>query len=534
MLAYLSQFVLSVEGVITACASIVIFALWATISFSVRITPIIRTMKKANSKISEYDGELTFAENYEDFNTWVADVPLLKSPWQEFTETLILESGEKIKNTDDAETFFNEATIISPSVNLRFYSSLSNIITGTGILGTFIGLVFGVYEAAEKITVTSTNYVPPEEAMKGLLTGASLAFMTSISGLGMSIIFSWYEKHFSNRANNLVRQWNLSLDERLERLTPERIAVDTYREVQQQTQELKSFNNELIFSIQQSLEENIIGGLQPVLQDLLAVTREMRDHRELANEEMLKGIVDEFKQAIQGAAGKEISSMAETLEKLNESLSQQTNGMVDSHQKMNEETQKLIEKVGQVLNESVVGLEKTLNNIDKAAEKMGDTAHIFVSVIDKINGSFEQLETISRRLENVSIALEETAGGLTDLNSSQAEAVGSIKEGIEVLRSSQDQVVSSWEAYSNRFGDIDNSLSKFFTDLQQGVQGYSEQVNTFLKDIDGLMAESVDKLGGAASEIRETVDGLSEQLDAILEAFRNMAQKSSVQALEVN
>ncbi|SEA68357.1 hypothetical protein SAMN05660420_02864 [Desulfuromusa kysingii] len=528
MMAYVGEFILSGKGVFLACSIIILSAFWAIIRFSHRIFPIINVLKEANQKIAEYEDERQFSENYEEFNGWVKNTPLLKFPWEEFTETLILEPDQKIKNTDDAVTYFNESSIISPTVNIRFYNSVPNIITGAGILGTFIGLVFGVEDAARNIAGQANAHLPPEVAMKALLHGASLAFTTSISGLFMSMVFSWYEKHFLNKAHGYIRSWNLSLDERLERLTPERLAVDTYREVQQQTQELKAFNTDLIWSITQSLEDNIGGKLQPILTDLLGVTRQMRDNRDATNEEMLKGVVDEFKEAIQGAAGKEMAQLGETLGDLNDKLFLQTSGMTEAHEKMAAGTKDLLEQVGDVIKSSVDGLKETLINVDSAATAMGKTATQFMEITKQLIGSFEQFETISRRLENVSLTLEETGEALKESNRAQTEAVVSIKESIDNLYDTHNQVAKSWESYSNRFGDIDESLSKFFTDLQQGVQAYSEQVNSFLQDIDRLMADSIDKLGGATSEIRDTVEGLSEQLDDIAKVFANAKAEEPV------
>jgi hypothetical protein len=59
------------------------------------------------------------------------------------------------------------------------------------ILGTFIGLVAGIYLASTNLA--SDNIVLAKQAMQQLLHGASLAFITSIFGLSSSIVFSWRE-----------------------------------------------------------------------------------------------------------------------------------------------------------------------------------------------------------------------------------------------------------------------------------------------------------------------------------------------------
>jgi chromosome segregation ATPase len=253
----------------------------------------------------------------------------------------------------------------------------------------------------------------------------------------------------------------------------------------------------------------------------------MRDNRDLTNEEMLKTVVDEFKEAIQASAGKEMTALGNTLGDLNEQFSAQASGMATSHAEMVASTHEIIDKVSTVLKESVDGLSNTLENIDFAASAMSETANKFLSVTEQLSGSFEQLETVSRRLENVSLTLEEAGDGLKELNSSQLQAVTEIREGVDKVHTSQETISRAWEAYSKRFDQVDSHLEKFFVGLQEGLVGYTEQVNKFLHDIDGHLANSVDKLGGASGEINENVENLSDQLDALRHVFASLNQATS-------
>ena len=69
--------------------------------------------------------------------------------WQEFADALITrqrgESQEKIVyKTDEASLFFSEERLIGQYVNLRFWNGVPSILVGLGILGTFVGLVWGL------------------------------------------------------------------------------------------------------------------------------------------------------------------------------------------------------------------------------------------------------------------------------------------------------------------------------------------------------------------------------------------------------
>ncbi|TOQ08322.1 hypothetical protein CGH04_20465, partial [Vibrio parahaemolyticus] len=64
---------------------------------------------------------------------------------------------------------------------MRYFNSVPNKLTGLGILGTFLGLVAGIYLASSGIG--SNNIDEAKGALSHLLDGASLAFLTSIAGL---------------------------------------------------------------------------------------------------------------------------------------------------------------------------------------------------------------------------------------------------------------------------------------------------------------------------------------------------------------
>ncbi len=59
-------------------------------------------------------------------------------------------------------------------------------LTAVGILGTFLGLAAGIGMAAEGLTASAQQAVT--QALKQLLAGESLAFVTSILGIFFSLV----------------------------------------------------------------------------------------------------------------------------------------------------------------------------------------------------------------------------------------------------------------------------------------------------------------------------------------------------------
>ena len=74
---------------------------------------------------------------------------------REFVETLILpesESDDPIRNTSEVSRYLNDATIIFPRISSGYYHAVPNLLTGVGILGTFLGLAAGVGAASSGLS----------------------------------------------------------------------------------------------------------------------------------------------------------------------------------------------------------------------------------------------------------------------------------------------------------------------------------------------------------------------------------------------
>ena len=84
----------------------------------------------------------------------------LKSCWDEFSDTL---HGQKkadsqgvmqvnrYRATALANSFFTEQIVISTPLKAEFFKHLPGILTGIGIIGTFLGLILGLFTFDEKL-----------------------------------------------------------------------------------------------------------------------------------------------------------------------------------------------------------------------------------------------------------------------------------------------------------------------------------------------------------------------------------------------
>ena len=80
-------------------------------------------------------------KNFPDIGN-ISDIAL-KSIWDEYTSTFIQYNGSS-KTDEYASDYFNERNLISKKTNLKLLNSIPSILVGLGILGTFVGLTYGI------------------------------------------------------------------------------------------------------------------------------------------------------------------------------------------------------------------------------------------------------------------------------------------------------------------------------------------------------------------------------------------------------
>ena len=139
-------------------------------------------------------------------------------------------------------------------------------------------------------------------------------------GLFFSLVFLFVERRRLRILHVALDRWVLELETRLLRVTPEGLL---YEAVSQQTatvEELKTFNTELVFSIQQALEERIANRLSPQLERLVEIMEQVREQQAIGAGQFLSAAVDKFAAVLSEQTGSQFDNLAATVEQLNAAL----------------------------------------------------------------------------------------------------------------------------------------------------------------------------------------------------------------------
>jgi hypothetical protein len=139
------------------------------------------------------------SEDIQMLDSGMQQEPIFRNPWAQYRTTLILEQvpwfvDPRIFSTRPAAEVFTQEILIAKHVNLTFYRQFPSLVTGLGLLLTFLALFIGL----GKLHADGSEIV----GIQGLINGLAGKFLTSIVGLIVANVFTFIEKPLIARLMN--------------------------------------------------------------------------------------------------------------------------------------------------------------------------------------------------------------------------------------------------------------------------------------------------------------------------------------------
>ena len=504
----------------------------------------------------------------------------LAEAWREFEDSLITrkrnENQEVVYKTDEASLFFSEDRLLEHHLNLRFWNSVPALLVGFGILGTFVGLVWGLIPFSG-IDFTQTDQI--QSAIKELLSGVSTAFVTSVWGMLTSLVFNWLEKRRISRVNRAITNLQRALDQLFTLTTQEEIAIQQEVELEQQTAALKSFSTDLADKIKIAMEPSLdnlktaveglrqqkeesstdaIGKLIKEFQDSLS-TSTVIQMEELAKtvgdasqslknlpeqmEKMITGVQDQIVQTrhLLGATSEEqtdqmkkmFSEMRATLQKANQDAIAAQSETADM---VNEKMRKQVEQTASRLGESIYDAEKSINTL---LQQQGEQTKAFYEQIinsqqtltkghellkgmdasaTSVHQMIEKTKEFSEQLMTGANRLEgagqELKQASSDFNKENKEYLTANRETTRQIQDTVNQSAQVLDDFTQRFKTIDEGLNSIFAEIEQGLTTYA---TTSRESINKYLSEFSEQLSSAANALAGSVEALGDNVEILID-----------------
>jgi|GEM_PF-6585919 len=450
----------SKEFVVTFSVSIILIGIFWLTRFYFSLKPIKNHLKMMIQKLKQTKDELDFKERYHELSDLFSKDKVLSHSWYEFSECLLVDETN-IKNTRRAADYFSRDTLFYGHLNLSFYEAVPNILTGFGILGTFVGLLGGV----SQVDVQNIS------SIEILLDGASFAFSTSIAGLISSIIFTLVKKRLVYSTDMQIQIWVENLDKRLEWISPEKLTYLNYTSQKKQIDILETLPDKFGLQISLSLKEMMV---------------EQRESMKMITQEIIKRPFEILGDKIDDGN----KSLVTAIEKMQTVLEETQDKIVEiSNESMIKALEIVIRDFNVKLNEQFGDNFKRLN---EAVGNMLEWQNNYRQFIDELHEFLPEqlryLKNSTTTLDNASSAIDKIATIVDEMPPALREIHGNLKE-LSVTSSDIENQVFNMKKETAKLDSFLKSIAVIGNEAQNVLPSVSKHVTSCTKELNDAVGQ---------------------------------------------
>ena len=435
----------------------------------------------------------------------------LSTLWDEYEKTLAYNiDGLKKTNIPSSEIFSVSKITRINNLNLRIIDAASGTLVGLGLLGTFLGLTLGVRN------FDTANVQNIQSSIQSLLDGMSTAFLTSLLGMGFSIVYTLIEKRYRNLLLGSISDLSERLDSEfyiddqqllLKLLEPqlsfvnesgERISVslairDILKESEQQSKALKSFSTDLAMQLNDGFDEILSRQMQakiiPLMENIDSSTKSLIEHVDQMADtvttpatDLIGTVIDELKKSMSSLITEfrsNISSSAShELEQLVASLSEATTSMGMFPKNMENVTSILQVTIAEV-KDAISEITNTSANTNASAMKQMQEQIAFAT--GAIGNAMTEVKEIMTSLTQTS---EQSSQEMITKLSAASEQMGTFLNG--VMANVSESVQSSMKSITDDISDKQTDLMALQESTMSETEKLLAQFNTGLERLEKM------------------------------------------------
>lgn len=488
---------------------------------------------------------------------------LFKQVWKDYQESFIEFNGGK-KTDEFSYDYFNEKHLLSANTNLRLINSIPATLVGFGILGTFIGLTYGI----SNFQTSSTEQI--KDSIETLLSGMGTAFVSSIYGMLLSLVFTFFERVQVNSLHNSIHSLCYKLDKkfriskedertielkRQERLLneyfifkdengndikPGNVFRDIFNETKKQSVALQSFSTDLANLIEAGFEKilndperGVMHELQALKTEIVNLGSKLQDPASEMTQNVVKELetsmakmIEEFKvsmsgstktelenlTALLGQAGSSLTDFPSKLELMTDNLNENFKGLQDVVQQISKQTLQQSEHSTEQMKNQVEEMSEILKNKvgdlqvgqEVLMTKQTENLQVSEKLLNSFNSSIERLNELSNQVHETVSSFSKVQ---LELNSASGQ-----------LKSITDNVLSS----SNSFKEAQLKFAQHSNEFLKNNASTIEEIQKSLKQAKDLQGQYSDKFG----IIEKGLQGIFQQINTGLEDYRDTVGES--------
>lgn len=378
--------------------------------------------------------------------------------------------------------------------NEHLFDFIPHLFPTLGILFTFLGIAIGLWNF-------DSNDI--EKSIPELMNGLKTAFLVSVFGVALLVLFSfWTNIKRKRMEEGVLSEETIAIQKLMEVLVelkrefystddngnlikPGNVLRDIYEESKKQSNSLQTFSTDLALTISEGFvqilnnpTEGVVAELKHVKSEIENLGNKLKDPATDMTQNIVKELqesmgkmLDEFKTSMSGdtknemerlagllgQAGSSLTDFPSKLQVMTDNLNENFRGLQDVVKQISQQTlsqsehstsemRKQVEEMSKILREQVGGLQTGQQTLIIEQSK---NLQVSENLLSAFNTSIEKMNGLSRGVTDT----------ITKLNQAQSE----LERVINTFRNISQDINAS----SNKFGESQLTFSKYSTEFLQ-------------------------------------------------------------------
>lgn len=435
------------------------------------------------------------------------DDTVLSQAWLNYKQTLhdiheVIDGESVIEHsraTVPSEIFFTESIVVDIPLKVDFYKHLPGIITGIGIIATFIGLLSGLLAFDP-----AGNPDKVQDSLDLLLNGVAEAFMASALAIFAAMVITFFEKSWLRKCYEQLQRLNTAIDNTF---TADESGEEYLAKLLKSSQANEANARQLKDSLVNDLKSMMTNLVEENKRNQAAFASQLSDSYAQTSQSMATQIGESIKDSLQDPLDKIASSV------------QQVSG---------DQGSAVQDLMTDVLTAFMSKLETTFGGQMTGMSEMMTQS---VTAMREMQAGFSQLMTDMQTNSEVSTKTLETqmAKMMEDIHQKQNEMSTQMNEMVENLSAGSakigDQGLYAVEQLNSKVSDLVSGLGTSMSDLLSNVAEQRIEQDRQISDNQQKLHEQssvlIDNLG---SEIKELITHSKEAVQTHKENIQKLSQ----------
>lgn len=444
-----------------------------------------------------------------------------------YRNTINIKTQNGDKSNIPSSSVLNDITVAKVhKLNLRMLDTASGTLVGLGLLGTFLGLTWGV----KGIDISTSENI--QDGIQNLLGGMGTAFLTSLVGMSCSLIYTALDKTLRNKLNRNLTTLTESLDEKyyiddieLQKLNQKQLLNTLYNslksDMEQQSRSLiTEIASKLSYSNDSGENITVANAIREILSENTEQSKALKSFStdlalELNNgfDEILSRQMQQKILPLMESVDATTKSVIEHIDQMASTVASPASGMMESVvDELKKSMSAIVDEFKTNLSGSTTSQLETLAlQLGSASQTMGDFPKNMENISNTLQVTIEEVKNAIAEISKTSATANSTA--MQQMQEQIAFATGSISNAITEVKEVMSGLTQSSQEQSNQMvAKLADATEKMGAFLDSTIVSLSSSVQNSMKSI-------TDDVSSKQADLIALQEDTTTQTKKLLEAF---------------